>query len=395
MFAAIGNFLYGVLAGINNLVQNYGISIILFTILIRLICLPFDYKSRKGMRKMSLIQPKLNELQRKYGSDKQKYQQKQAELMRKEGYNPLSSCLPLLLTWPLMIAMFSAMRSIANEQTAMQTLRFLVDGQNAIRPEEQFLWVKNIWMTDSPFTSIAPSLKYLAESERMGLGMDVWAKAFGNLSNEEILAVVRQMGLSLDKLIVIPLDDMGNALLNAETFFQLPADSMLATLQEANLQLGAMITGNSLMASGFNMTDLCAQLALVPEYKAAIEMVGGWEDINLWITHLSLYKNYNGLLLFPILAGVSQILQTKLNPQMKEQQATQPANGQSQGMSNFMKYFFPILSIWFCLTSNAGFSVYWVTSTVVMWVQSILITKYLERKDAQSTEKVIGEGSIK
>ena len=353
MFAAIGNFLYGVLAGINNLVQNYGISIILFTILIRLICLPFDYKSRKGMRKMSLIQPKLNELQRKYGNDKQKYQQKQAELMRKEGYNPLSSCLPLLLTWPLMIAMFSAMRSIANEQTAMQTLRFLVDGQNAIRPEEQFLWVKNIWMTDSPFTSIAPSLKYLAESERMGLGMDVWAKAFGNLSNEEILAVVRQMGLSLDKLIVIPLDDMGNALLNAETFFQLPADSMLATLQEANLQLGAMITGNSLMASGFNMTDLCAQLALVPEYKAAIEMVGGWEDINLWITHLSLYKNYNGLLLFPI------------------------------------------LSIWFCLTSNAGFSVYWVTSTVVMWVQSILITKYLERKDAQSTEKVIGEGSIK
>ena len=395
MFAAIGNFLYGVLAGINNLVQNYGISIILFTILIRLICLPFDYKSRKGMRKMSLIQPKLNELQRKYGNDKQKYQQKQAELMRKEGYNPLSSCLPLLLTWPLMIAMFSAMRSIANEQTAMQTLRFLVDGQNAIRPEEQFLWVKNIWMTDSPFTSIAPSLKYLAESDRMGLGMDVWAKAFGNLSNEEILAVVRQMGLSLDKLIVIPLDDMGNALLNAETFFQLPADSMLATLQEANLQLGAMITGNSLMASGFNMTDLCAQLALVPEYKAAIEMVGGWEDINLWITHLSLYKNYNGLLLFPILAGVSQILQTKLNPQMKEQQATQPANGQSQGMSNFMKYFFPILSIWFCLTSNAGFSVYWVTSTVVMWVQSILITKYLERKDAQSTEKVIGEGSIK
>ena len=315
--------------------------------------------------------------------------------MKKEHYNPLSGCLPLLLTWPLMIAMFSAMRSIANEQTAMQTLRFLVDGQNAIRPEEQFLWVKNIWMTDSPFTSIAPSLKYLAESERMGLGMDVWAKAFGNLSNEEILAVVRQMGLSLDKLIVIPLDDMGNALLNAETFFQLPADSMLATLQEANLQLGAMITGNSLMASGFNMTDLCAQLALVPEYKAAIEMVGGWEDINLWITHLSLYKNYNGLLLFPILAGVSQILQTKLNPQMKEQQATQPANGQSQGMSNFMKYFFPILSIWFCLTSNAGFSVYWVTSTVVMWVQSILITKYLERKDAQSTEKVIGEGSIK
>lgn len=395
MFAAIGNFLYGVLAGINNVVQNYGIAIILFTILIRLICLPFDYKSRKGMRKMSLIQPKLNELQRKYGNDKQKFQQKQAELMRKEGYNPLSSCLPMLLTWPLMIAMFSAMRSIANEQTAMQTLRFLVDGQNAIRPEEKFLWVKNIWMTDSPFSSIAPSLDYLARSQQMGLGMDVWAKAFGNLSNEEILAVVGKLGLSLDKLIVIPLDSTGNALLNAETFFQLPADGMLAALQGANLQLGSMINDASLSAAGFNLTTLCTQLGQVPEYLAATEKVQGWESINMLILNLSLYKNYNGLLLFPILAGVAQILQTKLNPQMKEQQQAQPANGQGQGMSNFMKYFFPILSIYFCLSSNAGFAVYWVTSTVVMWVQSIVITKYLEHKDAQTTEKVVGEGSVK
>ena len=386
-------FLYNILWGINNVVGNYGIAIILFTILIRMVCLPFDYKSRKGMRKMSLIQPKLNELQRKYGNDKQKFQQKQAELMRKEGYNPLSSCLPMLLTWPLMIAMFTAMRSIASEQTAVQTLRFLVDGENAIRPAEHFLWVKNIWMTDSPFTSIAPSLDYLANSERMGLSMDVWAKALSQLSNEEILMVVDRLGLSLQSLIALPADGAASAVLT-ESFFQLSPSDMLSALQGADVQLGALITGSSLTSAGFTLQSLCTNLAAVPEYQAAIAKVPGWEGINLWLIHLSLYQNYNGLLLFPILAGVSQILQTKLNPQMREQQQVQP-NGQNTGMGNFMKYFFPILSIYFCLSSNAGFAVYWVTSTVVMWVQSVLITKYLERKDAQSTENVVGEGSVK
>ena len=56
--------MYNVLVGINSIIGNYGLSIIMFTLLVRLICLPFDYKSRKGMRKMSAIQPKLNELQR-------------------------------------------------------------------------------------------------------------------------------------------------------------------------------------------------------------------------------------------------------------------------------------------------------------------------------------------
>ena len=135
---SIVQFLYNILAGINSVVGNYGVSIIIFTILMRMICMPFDYRSRKGMRKMSAIQPKLNELQKKYANDKQKYQQKQAELMRKEGYNPLSGCLPMLLTWPLMIAMFAAMRAIANEHLAMQAFQYLAGETDIITPAEQF-----------------------------------------------------------------------------------------------------------------------------------------------------------------------------------------------------------------------------------------------------------------
>ena len=67
--SVINEFMYNVLVGINSVIGNYGVSIILFTFLIRLVCMPFDYRSRKGMRKMSAIQPKLNELQRKYADE--------------------------------------------------------------------------------------------------------------------------------------------------------------------------------------------------------------------------------------------------------------------------------------------------------------------------------------
>ncbi len=341
--------MYNVLVGINSVIGNYGVSIILFTFLIRLVCMPFDYRSRKGMRKMSAIQPKLNELQRKYGNDKQKFQQKQAELMRKEGYNPLSGCLPLLLTWPLMIAMFYAMRSIANEQLAMQAFRYLAGETNIITAADRFLWVKNIWMTDSLFAPIAPNAQALNI-----LTADVWQKAYNLLSESQLQAVAQS----------------------------------IAAVSENALDFGA----NTYQAS---VQSIITALGNVPAYVDAVAAVPGWSGLNFFLFSITLYQHYNGLLLLPVLAGVSQVLQYKYNPQMKEQQQTQPANGQGQGMGNFMKYFFPILSVFWCLTSNAGFAVYWVASTVIMWLQSVVITKIMEKQDEKKAQTVTGEGSIK
>ena len=114
-----------ILQWIYGLVHNYGIAVIIFTVLIRTVLTPFEVKSRKGMRKMSEIQPKLNKLQQKYGDDKQRLQQKQAELMKKEHYNPMSGCLPMLLQWPILFCMFYAMRDIANMELIEQAFAFL------------------------------------------------------------------------------------------------------------------------------------------------------------------------------------------------------------------------------------------------------------------------------
>ena len=346
----IEQFLYDVLAGINSLVGNYGVSIIIFTILMRLIIMPFDYKSRKGMRKMALIQPKINELQKKYGKDQQKLQQKQAELMKKEGYNPLSGCLPLLLTWPIMFAMFAAMRGIANEQMALQTFRYLAGATDIISAADRFLWVKNIWMADSLFASIAPN----AQALNM-IPANMWQRAYETLSEGQIQAIAQS----------------------------------IASVSETALDFSTAATVKT------SITSMLTALGQMPGYVEAVATVPGWANVNFFVFSITLYKQYNGLLILPVLAGVSQILQYKFNPAMTENQQTQQNNSQGAGMNTFMKYFFPILSVFWCLTSNAGFAVYWVTSTIAMWVQSVIITKILEKKDAQKAQSVSGEGSIK
>ena len=90
-----------------SIIPNYGIAIILLTILVRVILVPLTIKSSKSTAKMQEIQPKIQELQNKYKNNPQKLNIELAELYKKEGANPLSGCLPVLLQFPIFIAMYS------------------------------------------------------------------------------------------------------------------------------------------------------------------------------------------------------------------------------------------------------------------------------------------------
>jgi YidC/Oxa1 family membrane protein insertase len=96
---------------IHNYIPNYGIAIILLTILIRLITFPLQYKSFKSMKKMQTIQPELNKIKEKYKDEPQKMQKETMELFKKAGANPLSGCLPLLLQMPFFFAIYRVLYS--------------------------------------------------------------------------------------------------------------------------------------------------------------------------------------------------------------------------------------------------------------------------------------------
>jgi len=89
-----------------NLVPNYGVAIILLTILIKLVLFPFTHKSYESTSKMQAIQPKLKELQAQYKGDSQKLNAKTAELYKEEGVNPMGGCLPMLFQFPIFIALY-------------------------------------------------------------------------------------------------------------------------------------------------------------------------------------------------------------------------------------------------------------------------------------------------
>ncbi len=122
----------------NSLIPNYGVAIILMTILVRLLFWPLTHKSTVGMRKMQEIQPKLKEIQAKFKDNPQRMQQETWQLYRDHKVNPLSSCLPMLVQIPVFIALFNVLRSTVE-------LRYA-----------PFLWISDLSEPEALFASWFP-----------------------------------------------------------------------------------------------------------------------------------------------------------------------------------------------------------------------------------------------
>lgn len=85
---------------------NFGLSLILFCVLTRLIMLPFNIRSKRSMLRMQVLQPKMKEIEKKYPNDKNKQSVEMMALYKKEGVSPMSGCLTSLITLPLMFALY-------------------------------------------------------------------------------------------------------------------------------------------------------------------------------------------------------------------------------------------------------------------------------------------------
>lgn len=157
----IGDILRWALDLIYSLVGNYGWAVLIFTLLIRLVLMPLDIKSRKSMKAMQNVQPKIDELNKKYANDKDKLNQKMADLYKKEKINPLSGCLPMLIQLPILFAMFAVMREVANEETIQMILEIkqnILAGIENYQPKLQsLLWIKNVFQPDSFMSTVVPA----------------------------------------------------------------------------------------------------------------------------------------------------------------------------------------------------------------------------------------------
>ncbi|MFZ5842819.1 MAG: membrane protein insertase YidC [Pseudomonadota bacterium] len=102
----IGQPLFWALTAIYSVVGNWGVAIILVTILVKLLLYPLANAQYRSFAKMRMLTPKLQALKERYGDDRQAFSQAMMELYKKEKVNPLGGCLPLLLTMPIFIALY-------------------------------------------------------------------------------------------------------------------------------------------------------------------------------------------------------------------------------------------------------------------------------------------------
>tara|TARA_B100000287_G_scaffold226581_1_gene213757 strand:- start:36 stop:1640 length:1605 start_codon:yes stop_codon:yes gene_type:complete len=99
------------LKSMHNYIPNYGVVLIIFSVLVKLAVYPLTKKSYESTRAMQALTPELNKLKEKYKNNQQKLQQAQMDLYKKKGVNPFGTCLPMLLQMPLLFALFTVFRS--------------------------------------------------------------------------------------------------------------------------------------------------------------------------------------------------------------------------------------------------------------------------------------------
>lgn len=130
----LGNVLGWCLNVLYAVVRNYGVAIIILTIILKALLSPLMMNSMKSSQKMREMQPKLAELQAKYKDKPEMLNQKTMELYKKAGFNPMSGCLPMLLQMPFLFAMYQLLDRM-----------FELKGAS-------FLWIKDLAMPDALIT---------------------------------------------------------------------------------------------------------------------------------------------------------------------------------------------------------------------------------------------------
>lgn len=321
---AIYNFMDGVFG-----VQNIGVCIIIFTVIIYTLMIPLTINQQKWSKMSAVMNPEIQKIQKKYAGKKDqasmlKQQEEMSLVYEKYGTSPTGGCLPMLIQMPILFALYPVIQNIPK----------YVDGvKNAYMP------VVNEIMQVNGFQRIM---------EKIGEAKPVLMSASSyDYSNADTLVQV------LYKFQ----DSTWNALVD-----KIP--SLGDVVQTTTHTLGHLNNFVGINIGETPMTMLTSSLR--PFSIAGIVMA----------------------VIIPIMAGLSQFISVKLQPQA----SSVDTNSQMAASMKTMTYTMPLFSVFLGFTLPAGLGLYWAVSAIVRCVQQIAINKYLNTK---SLEDMIKENQKK
>ena len=284
-----------------NLTNSYGVALILFTLVIKLIMLPFQMKSKKSMMRMSRVSGQMQDLQKRYAKNQAKLQEEMQKLYEEEGVNPMSGCLWSFLPLPILMALYSIIRQ--------PITHFMMLSKDVLQTVVQSaadagVDLTNIVMMDK--ATGAPALKD---------GLYQMA-AYGQIN---LVKAVQEMGLS-----------------TPEGWFDV------------------------------NYNFLGLDLTATP-----------WEYVKSFTFTWAVI----GVILIPILAGLSQFVFSKLT--MKTQPQADAAGGASM---KSMMYMMPLFSVYIAFIMPAALGVYWIAQSVFSLIQEAILNKTFSAKLSEEEE---------
>ena len=127
--------LLNVLIAVNSVVGSAGLSIIIFTILMRMLTVPFTLKALRSSRNMQAVQPLIKEIQKKHGKDRQRLTQETMALYQQHRVNPMAGCLPMLLQIPVFLGLYNAILYLSREGAGVW--------------DQSFLWIPDLSQPDA------------------------------------------------------------------------------------------------------------------------------------------------------------------------------------------------------------------------------------------------------
>ena len=278
-----------------NLTNSYGVALILFTLVIKLIMLPFQMKSKKSMMRMSRVSGQMQELQKRYAKNQAKLQEEMQKLYEEEGVNPMSGCLWSFLPLPILMALYSIIRQ--------------------------------------PITHF------------MMLSKDVL---------QTVVQSVADAGVDLTNIVMM--DKATGAPALKDGLYQ------MAAYGQINLVKAVQEMGLSTPDGWFNVNYkfLGLDLTATP-----------WEYVKSFTFTWAVI----GVILIPILAGLSQFVFSKLT--MKTQPQADAAGGVSM---KSMMYMMPLFSVYIAFVMPAALGVYWIAQSVFSLIQEAILNKTLSAK---------------
>jgi len=138
------------LALIYKLVGNYGISLIILTVIVKTVLYPLYAKQIKSTANMSDMSEKAKEIQNRYANDKEKMNEEMQKLYAETGFNPMSGCLPMLIQFPIIMGLFALLRN---------PMKYMPDDPSLMfANHESFLWIKDLAQPDLWILPIAAGL---------------------------------------------------------------------------------------------------------------------------------------------------------------------------------------------------------------------------------------------